>query len=266
MTPRTRKRPARRRKTNSHAAGHFPAPPGLSYMPHQVEGIEFLMQHQNAFIADDIGLEKQTQVFGLINADPSIGAVLVICPAYEVERWEREAQKWLVRPTLAQRIASKSDPVNPHAKLVLCASEKLIANNRSGVSDVYNELAARRWGLIVVGSAESYRGIGTKQARAIFGDGDNLGLIHRAQRRVFVGSPVMIGSNAVDLWNIVHALAPREFPDFNAFGRRYGFENKGRFGSKYVGARNLDELYGIMRGLFLLKRTRSDVMRRLEGE
>jgi SNF2 family DNA or RNA helicase len=42
-----------------------PAPNGLSYLPFQRAGIDFLAQHQAALLADEMGLGKTVEVAGL---------------------------------------------------------------------------------------------------------------------------------------------------------------------------------------------------------
>jgi SWI/SNF-related matrix-associated actin-dependent regulator of chromatin subfamily A-like protein 1 len=78
--------------------GEIPAPADLSYLPFQKAGISFAMARENTLIADQMGLGKTIQAIGVINADPTIKRVLVISPASLKLNWQRELEKWLVRP------------------------------------------------------------------------------------------------------------------------------------------------------------------------
>lgn len=84
-----------------------PAPEHLAYKPFQKGGIAYSLSRFRALaekaerggvlIADEMGLGKSIQTLGVINADPSIKTVLLICPASLRLNWLREARKWLVR-------------------------------------------------------------------------------------------------------------------------------------------------------------------------
>ena len=59
--------------------------------PHQLEGVKFLAERDNALLADDMGLGK---TFMSINAIPVGGRAIVICPATLKVNWGAEVQKW----------------------------------------------------------------------------------------------------------------------------------------------------------------------------
>ena len=75
----------------------IPAPEGLAYLPYQRGGIAYAMERQGVLIADEMGLGKTIQAIGVINADPTIRKVLVICPASLKLNWRKEMWKWLCR-------------------------------------------------------------------------------------------------------------------------------------------------------------------------
>jgi SWI/SNF-related matrix-associated actin-dependent regulator 1 of chromatin subfamily A len=75
----------------------IPAPDGLSYMPFQKAGIAYASKRDAVLIADEMGLGKTIQAIGVINLDPTIKKVLIICPASLKINWQRELAKWLTR-------------------------------------------------------------------------------------------------------------------------------------------------------------------------
>jgi SNF2 family DNA or RNA helicase len=101
-------------KLDPNAAGHFakqveaskavdadvdiPRPAGCEYLGYQKAGISYAMQRPNTLFADEMGLGKTIQAIGVINADPSVKSVCIVCPATIKLNWKRELQKWLVRP------------------------------------------------------------------------------------------------------------------------------------------------------------------------
>ena len=84
--------------TQENSNGHIVAPSGLSYLPYQKAGIDFGLRNLGVLIADEPGLGKTIQAIGIINSDPSMRKILVVCPASLKINWERELKKWLVRP------------------------------------------------------------------------------------------------------------------------------------------------------------------------
>ena len=77
----------------------MPAPEGLSYLPFQRAGIEFLSQCEAALLADEMGLGKTVEIAGLFNYRPEIARVLIVGPASLKINWQRELAGWLVDPS-----------------------------------------------------------------------------------------------------------------------------------------------------------------------
>lgn len=76
----------------------LPRPAGLEYMPFQKAGIRYGIARPNVLIADEMGLGKTIEAIGIINADPTVKTVLVVCPKSLKLNWSRELYKWLTRP------------------------------------------------------------------------------------------------------------------------------------------------------------------------
>ena len=72
--------------------------PALDLFPFQEEGIRFASEREGALIADEMGLGKTCQAIGVINEDPTIRKVIVVCPASVRIPWRREFERWLNRP------------------------------------------------------------------------------------------------------------------------------------------------------------------------
>ena len=91
------------------AAVDLPVPTGLTYLPFQRAGIVYALDHPSTLFADEMGLGKTIEALGVINADPTIESVLVVCPASLKLNWKREAERWLVRPGLI--LVGASQPI-----------------------------------------------------------------------------------------------------------------------------------------------------------
>lgn len=76
----------------------IPIPFNQSYLPYQIEGIEFARGRSQVLFADEMGLGKTVEAIGVMNTRPEIGRALVVCPASLRVNWNRELAKFLVSP------------------------------------------------------------------------------------------------------------------------------------------------------------------------
>jgi hypothetical protein len=65
--------------------------------PFQEEGVRFALDRNGTLIADEMGLGKTVQAISVINEDPSIQKVIIVCPASLRIPRRRELEKWLNR-------------------------------------------------------------------------------------------------------------------------------------------------------------------------
>jgi SWI/SNF-related matrix-associated actin-dependent regulator of chromatin subfamily A-like protein 1 len=66
--------------------------------PFQEEGIRFALEHEGTLLADEPGLGKTIQAIGVINQDPTLHRIIIVCSASMRIPWRRELQRWLSRP------------------------------------------------------------------------------------------------------------------------------------------------------------------------
>lgn len=79
------------------AAIEVPCPEGLAFLPYQKAGVQFLLGKSASLLADEMGLGKTIQAIGLMNLDPTIRRVLIVCPATIKVNWSRELERWMTR-------------------------------------------------------------------------------------------------------------------------------------------------------------------------
>ena len=89
---------------------NFPHPEGLEYLPFQKAGIAYALQRPYVLIADEPGLGKTIQAIGVINSDPTVNKILVVCPASITINWARELQKWTTKKLTGDFATSKYLP------------------------------------------------------------------------------------------------------------------------------------------------------------
>lgn len=236
-----------------------PAPEGLEYRPFQKAAIAYALEREGALIADEMGCGKTIEALGVVNADPSVRSVLVVCPARVLIHWEREARRWLVRPARIRRVRETGGLPAPDDDVVLVNYDKLALKQCGPLREA---LLAREWDLLVLDEAHRVKNPKAKRTRLILGGEDDPGLVARARRKLFLtGTPLL--NRPVELQPLAGALRPDEFGDYWRFAMRYGKPVRTRYGLDVSGASNLDELQERLRRTVMVRRLKTDVLKEL---
>jgi SWI/SNF-related matrix-associated actin-dependent regulator of chromatin subfamily A-like protein 1 len=240
----------------------WPVPVGLSYLPYQRVAISYASTRNNVLLADDCGLGKSVESLGIINADPTVKTVLIVCPASLRINWSREATKWLVRP-LRTQVMLKSEAVDPDSELVILSYQLLRG-------DVLAQLMTRRWNVLIVDEAHRVKNKrGAAQAKAVLGSWDKTarrqvpGLVQVSRRRLFLTGTPLPNGRPIEIWPLLAALAPAEFKDWMAYVKRYCGYSKTKWGVDVSGAERLPELQERMRATVCVRRVKADVLAEL---
>lgn len=237
-----------------------PAPDGLSYRPFQLAGIAYAVARPAALIGDEMGLGKTIQAIGVINADPSIRAVLVLCPATPRLNWERELERWLVRP-LSVAIATANRWPDTDVVIV----------NYDIADRLRDHLRARTWDLVIADEAHYLKNPKAQRTRAVLGhdarpskgDPGDPGI--RARRKLaLTGTPAV--NRPIELWTILHWLDPERWRNMFAYAQRYCGAYQSRFGWDFSGASHLDELQDRLRSTVMVRRLKRDVLAELPAK
>ena len=241
----------------THAATAVPAPPGLDYLPYQKAGIAYAMSRRDTLIADEMGLGKTIQAIGVINSDPSVNRVLVICPASLKLNWRRELQRWLTPP---MGIAIANGGSFPEADVVVINYD-ILGKHRAAIDQV-------QWDILVVDESHYLKSEKAQRTALV------LGRWHRepakivrpieARRRLFLtGTPIL--NRPKELWTLIQALNVQGMgrQGFMKFATRYCAATKTRWGWNFDGASNLEELQEGLRASVMVRRLKADVLAEL---
>jgi SWI/SNF-related matrix-associated actin-dependent regulator of chromatin subfamily A-like protein 1 len=220
----------------------------MTLFPYQLDGVRFLLEHPGALLADEMGLGKTVQAIGLINADPAIRTILVVCPATMKLVWKRELENWLTRSFAIRVIGAPPNVINakqPSIDITIVNYDRLAAN--------YWALLKTRWDLVIfdechyLKNPEARR---TKIATAIQGD----------RRLALSGTPLL--NRPVELLPVLTWLDPVHWPrnKWHEFGLRYCGAFWNGFGWEYNGATNLEELSLALHSSLMLRRTKAEVL------
>lgn len=242
----------------THADIDVPAPAGLAYLPYQKAGIAYGVAHGNCLIADEPGLGKTIQVLGIVNASPEIKTVLVVCPASLRLNWQREAQKWLARPTRTQVVVNGKDEVviqDGENLVVVVGYEGLVKRL---------DLQVARWDLVVLDEAHLVKNPKAQRTRAA------IAAAFLASRKIcLTGTPIL--NRPIELQPLLALLAPGTWGDFWKFAFRYCNAHKEQVSrSKTVwnlnGSSNLSELQERLRASVMVRRLKADVLKELPAK
>ena len=236
-----------------------PAPAGLAYLPYQLAGINYAQNRKATLIADEMGLGKTIQAIGLINSDPAIRKVLVICPASLKLNWQMEMRKWLV----GEQSVELANGLWPAADIVIINYD-VLAKWRTAIDAV-------DWDLLVVDEAHYVKNPKALRTKLLLGSKDGSVQPIKAARRVFLtGTPIV--NRPKELWPLVEALDPQDMGrSFFGFMKRYTNAHQidaGRAGLKwdFSGASNLEELQQRLRSKFMIRRLKADVLTELPAK
>jgi hypothetical protein len=272
----------------------LPVPEGLSYRPYQVAGTQFMLAADaGTILGDEPGLGKTIQVIALINAVG--GRSLIVAPASLRLNWLRECVRWLVEPkrihvigeaNILPRLKGSTAPsikVGPHRVSAgptlpadICTDPQAIVilnYDRARDPELHEQLMACSWDTLAADEAHFLKTPKSLRTIAVLGREEKgelvqEGLRQRAGRFIaMTGTP--LPNRPVEMWPILHAVAPKTFPSFFGFARRYCAAHKKyisrRVGEKwdFTGSSNLDELQNVMRSTCMVRRKKADVLTEL---
>lgn len=240
------------------AAVEVPAPEGLAYLPFQRAGIAYASARPGALLGDEMGLGKTIQAVGVINADPTVRRVLVVCPASLKLNWKRELERWLVRPAT---IGIASGSLWPEGEVVIINYD-ILSKHRAAVDAV-------QWDLLVVDEAHYMKNPEAQRTILVLGRdarrGKEAAPAIRARRRLFLtGTPIV--NRPVELWPLIHSLDPAGWPSFWAYAQRYCGARQNGYGWDFSGASHLEELQDKLRSTILIRRLKADVLTELPAK
>lgn len=243
-----------------------PVPRGLAYLGYQKAGIAYAFRRPNTLIADEMGLGKTVQLIGLINLDPSIKKVLIICPASLRINWRRELNRWLAREMTIGIADTKSWP-----------GDAITVIGYEGAVKSIDKIGAAKWDLVAFDEGHYLKNPSSARTKALFGYWDNsakinVGGIDARRKVILTGTP--FENRTIELFGLINYLAPHEFPSRFSYAKRYCNAHQKKIGWDrakkkdilawdFSGSSQLDELQQRLRAICLVRRKKSDVLKDL---
>ena len=218
--------------------------------PYQQEGIAFALEREGALIADEMGTGKTIQAIGVINEDPSIEQVLIVCPASMRIPWRRELEKWLIRSLSIGIIG-----VDKEASSKLLDRQMLIINY-DRLHQFEKELSGVVYDLAILDECHAIKNPEARRTKAA--------IKIKARRRIALsGTPLL--NRPIELYPTLSWLSPTQWPpgDWFQFAVRYAGAHQNGFGWDVSGASNLPELSHRLRSTVMIRRTKAEVLPQL---
>jgi SWI/SNF-related matrix-associated actin-dependent regulator 1 of chromatin subfamily A len=250
--------------------GEFPSPEGLDFLPYQRAGIAFALGKSGTLIADEMGLGKTIQAIGVINADPTIRTVLVVCPASLKLNWRNELHKWCSRDPEVFVFPECGVLPSVNGQLYTADGLTIVVVNYDQLKKVPITLT---FDLVIVDEAHYAKNPKAQRTKHV------KDIAARAKRRILLsGTPIM--NRPVELWSLLQITDPETWdPPGFVKGRPAGAgEGAGffRFAKRYCdakevwhgrskhwdfsGSSNLPELQEKLRSTCMIRRLKADVL------
>lgn len=233
-------------------------------MPHQREGVLWLLQQGSGLLAFDCGLGKTATA--IVAADYP---ALVICPKSAKENWVREVTMW--RPDLtAVRIETGKKREAVTLEAAMTADVTVV--NYDILSRYVERFAKRGFKTMMIDESHyiknfrlgprkndktgEWRTVPTGSARAV----TVWTIAQNIPRRICMSGTPMDNKSPCEMFGQLHLVAPNEFPKFKLFGELYCDPKDQWTGSKnvrtYEGTSNLLALHERINGRSMLRKTK----------
>jgi len=185
-----------------------------------------------AILAAEMGTGKTLMSLVAMEAN-RLDSVLVACPAVAVSHWIRE-----------------------HKRLGLKTPIHVVSFDKARQPKTLQELRLGHQG-VIIDEAHYLKSPDTKRTKAIYGNRcDGEGGLVEGCKRVYALSGTICPNNVSELYPHLRLMVPDEISSFSAFTQHFCSGYQTDWGFRVTGARNVEQLKGILRKVFIALRAR----------
>lgn len=244
--------------------GSLSCPTHLTPRPYQIAGAWHILSHNRTYLADDPGLGKTIQFIIARNSAP--GKTLIISPPSLCNNWESECRKWGSKKTSIKIITPESTDRDYFAEIVILPDTLLDR------PIVLNMLSLFPWEWLAVDEVHRFKDIKTTRTQALFGrvgieddDSAYVPLYQLAKRVCVMSGTPMPNARPIELYPVLNALAPDtiDYLNYTDYSYRFCDAYETRYGLVNTGVSDMAELRARVRGSFMLRRLKKDVLKEL---
>lgn len=210
----------------------------LPLLPHQKEGVEFILNNSSAFVCDDMGMGKTRTV---IEAMVQRGQfpILVICPSALKLNWRNEIARWV-------GIDLEIDNLE----------QDIIITNYERMNKYKFEIQALPIKQLVLDESHSFKEESSKRTQLA------LAWSRKIPYKILISGTPMLNRpreliTQMEILNNIHKVGGRE-----KFLEKYCNPRHSQYGIDYSGCSDLQELHQTMNGIWL-RRTKDDLENKL---
>jgi SWI/SNF-related matrix-associated actin-dependent regulator 1 of chromatin subfamily A len=245
--------------------------PGGKPYPFQVVGVRYLeAANGRAIVSDEQGLGKTLQALAYVARNvPREEKVLYVVPSNVKFNWVSEIAHWLGGAPLSDSTILKT--ARKMGKVTVGEEEIAVLNGGAPSLDrlarhtIINYDALAKWEEVLV--AAQFKTVVADEAHYLKNEKSGrskafAAIVNSASRRILLtGTPVL--NRPRDVWNLLKTIDEETWGNFFKFAQRYCAAWKDRYGWKFDGASNLEELHDRLNGHQWIRRLKSDVLTEL---
>lgn len=234
-------------KDDTMRYGYIPTSLEEKLMEFQREGVKFVLRHGGrALLGDEMGLGKTVQALAVLSAYKDEWPVLIVCPSSLRESWSSSIQEWLGVPENKIRVIHSGKD----AEQTRIGSFEFLVISYNFLDKMKLE---GKFNLVIVDESHYLKDPSAKRTKAA------MPILRESKRCLLLtGTPAL--NRPKEIFTQLACLVPRANLKMKDFGERYCSGN--RF-DKYGGAKNLEELYSLLRSSIMIRRLKADVLAEL---
>lgn len=226
----------------------------MKLFPHQRAGIDWLVSHPRAILADELGLGKTAQVLLATNHLLPLsegGRCLVVAPSLLLTNWEREIRLWLGSEISVTILDSYAGTILEREVKLLDVKKGFCLINYEALRRMGQGIYSMWDGLIL---DEAHR-VKNRKSQTF----KSLRSLARQATVVFLltGTPVM--NETGDLWSLLHLVDRHQFSSYWRFVQEFANVYQNKYGWVVEGTRNVEDLQSLLKNL-LLRREKDKVL------
>ena len=229
----------------------YPEPLKSALLGYQREGLVFCARRGGrCMIADEMGVGKTVQSIAAAWHFRGAWPLLIIVPSSLRGNWNAELLRWLPEPSLrpADINVVMSGKGNLRGRVNIISYDL--------VSRMLPAIKAQDFQVIIADESHFIKSLKAQRTKAI------MPLLKNAQHRILLtGTPAL--SRPAELFTQLQSICPKDWPNFNAFAKRYCAAKMTHFGLDTSGSSNLRELNLLISGPVLIRRLKKDVLSQL---
>jgi SWI/SNF-related matrix-associated actin-dependent regulator 1 of chromatin subfamily A len=226
------------------------APEGLTFLPHQVSGIKYMLTRKGTLCADEMGLGKTIEAIGALNwlmDAKMVTSALIVCPSSLKINWKNELKKWMIS-SVGIQIATAKDEVK------ILPMTQIVIINYDILKKWVPVLVAQEWGMIIADESHYLKNPQAKRTKAF--------LTLRGKRKIALSGTPMPNCPK-ELWTIAHWMRPDIFYNQWYFFNEYCNVSRDFGRLNISGGKNLKRLQTKLRCSLMIRRKKEDVLKDL---